>query len=81
MHLKAKSPMGFLFTLTIEEGATPGMAEQYVKKIRDLAAMADLKKEVQAQQQQAQQNKEQSQACIIDSITSREQSNVRPILL
>lgn len=69
MHIKAGSPMGFLCVLTSDEGATPGMAEQYEKKIRDLAAMADLKREVQAQQH-AQQNKQQSQGCNVDSISA-----------
>jgi len=70
IHIKAGSPMGFLCVLTTEDGGTPGMADLYEKKIRDLAAMADLKKEVQAQQQQAQQNKQQSQGCSVDSITT-----------
>ena len=46
VHRKAGKLMGFLCTLTIEEGATPGMAERYDKQIRDLALMAELRKEV-----------------------------------
>jgi hypothetical protein len=44
MHLKAKSPMGILCRLTVEEGATPGYSAGYERKIRDLAARADLQK-------------------------------------
>ena len=69
MHIKAGSPMEFLCVLTTEEGATPGMPEQYEKKIRDLAVMVDLKREVQAQQH-AQQNKQQPQGSNVDSIST-----------
>lgn len=36
--------MGILCRLTVEEGATPGAAENYERKIRDLAARAELQK-------------------------------------
>ena len=51
-HLKAGVPMGFSCSLTVEDGAIPGMSDMYDKKIRDLAAMATLKKEVLVQEQQ-----------------------------
>lgn len=44
MHSKVKSPMGILCRLTVEEGATPGAAAAYERKIRDLAARAELQK-------------------------------------
>lgn len=47
MHIKAKSPMGILCTLTVEEGATPGSSEAYERKIRALAARAELQKTLQ----------------------------------
>jgi hypothetical protein len=52
MHMKAGVPMGFSCTLKVEDGAIPCMSDMYDKKIRDLAAMATLKKEVLAQEQQ-----------------------------
>lgn len=36
--------MGILCRLTVEEGATPGAATTYERKIRDLAARAELQK-------------------------------------
>ena len=45
MHVKSGVPMGFFCTLTVENGATPGASENYEKKIRELAIMAELKKE------------------------------------
>jgi hypothetical protein len=44
MHTKAGSSMGILCRLTVEEGATPGAATTYERKIRDLAARAELQK-------------------------------------
>ena len=46
IHHRVGKPMGFLCTLTPDEGACLGAAEKYDKKIRDLAFLADLKKEV-----------------------------------
>jgi len=46
VHLKAGKQMGFMCSLTVDNGATPGMAERYDKKICDLALMAELRKEV-----------------------------------
>ena len=45
MHVKSGIPMGFFCTLTVENGATPGASENYEKKIKELAIMAELKKE------------------------------------
>jgi hypothetical protein len=36
--------MGILCRLTVEEGATPGASVSYERKIRDLAARAELQK-------------------------------------
>lgn len=44
MHTKAGSPMGILCRLTVDEGATPGAATTYERKIRELAARAELQK-------------------------------------
>lgn len=44
MHLKVGSPMGILCRLTVEEGATPGAAALYERRIRDLAARAEVQK-------------------------------------
>lgn len=44
MHLKADSPMGILCCLTEPEGALPGATATYDRKIRDLAARAELQK-------------------------------------
>ena len=44
MHTKAGSSMGILCRLTVEEGATPGAARTYERKIRELAARAELQK-------------------------------------
>ena len=47
MHVKAGSPMGILCRLTVEEGATAGASASYERKIRDLAARAELQKTLQ----------------------------------
>jgi hypothetical protein len=44
MHLKAGSPMGILCCLTESEGAIPGATATYDRKIRDLAARAEVQK-------------------------------------
>lgn len=44
MHTKAGSSMGILCRLTVDEGATPGAASTYERKIRELAARAELQK-------------------------------------
>ena len=53
MHLKAGVPMGILCTLTVEDGATPGSSASYDRKIRELAARAELQKELQKRKQEA----------------------------
>jgi hypothetical protein len=44
MHIKTGSPMGILCRLSVSEGATPGASSAYERKIRDLAARAELQK-------------------------------------
>ncbi len=44
MHRKGHCPMGILCTLSVEDGAIPGAAELYERKIRDLAARAELQR-------------------------------------
>jgi hypothetical protein len=46
-HLKAKSSMGILCNLTVEQGATPGASVAYERKIRELAVRAELQKSMQ----------------------------------
>ena len=50
MHKNAGQPMGILCQLTVEEGATAGAASAYERKIKDLAARADLQKEMRRRQ-------------------------------
>jgi hypothetical protein len=44
VHVKTGTPMGILCRLTLEEGATPGASATYDRKIRELAARAELQK-------------------------------------
>ena len=53
MHAAAGEPMGILCQLTVPQGATPGAAALYERKIRDLAVRADLQKELQRQKQES----------------------------
>jgi hypothetical protein len=53
MHLKANVPMGILCTLTVEDGAKPGAAANYERKIRELASRAEIQKEMQKRKQEA----------------------------
>ena len=46
-HHQVGSPMGILCRLTVAQGAVPGAAESYERKIRDLAARAELQKTLQ----------------------------------
>ena len=50
MHKKAGQPMGILCQLKVEEGATAGAASAYERKIKDLAARADLQKDMRRRQ-------------------------------
>jgi hypothetical protein len=43
-HTKANKTMGILCNLTVEEGAVPGASVTYERKIRELAARAELQK-------------------------------------
>lgn len=47
MHAKRGVPMGVLCSLTEKEGAIPGHAAGYVRKIADLAARAELQQRIQ----------------------------------
>jgi uncharacterized protein YbgA (DUF1722 family) len=47
MHVKRGVPMGILCCLTEKDGATPGHAEGYIRKIADLAARAELQQRIQ----------------------------------
>lgn len=44
MHVKSGVPMGILCTLAVEDGAIPGHAEMYTRKIRDLAVRAQIQR-------------------------------------
>mmetsp|Transcript_547 Transcript_547/g.1400 ORF Transcript_547/g.1400 Transcript_547/m.1400 type:complete len:800 (-) Transcript_547:483-2882(-) len=46
-HAKAKCAMGIRCELSVDQGAVPGSSEKYEKKIRDIAARADLQKSLQ----------------------------------
>ena len=46
VHEKHDQPMGILCRLTVEQGAIPGHAAAYDRKIRDLAARAELQKSI-----------------------------------
>jgi hypothetical protein len=48
-HNKATCVMGVLCELTVEQGAIPGASEKYEKKIREIAARAELQKSIQQQ--------------------------------
>ena len=50
--------MGILCSLTEKDGAKPGAAATYDRKIRELAARADLQKEIQKHKQQQQQQQD-----------------------
>lgn len=49
MHVKANMPMGILCTLSEQDGATPGAARAYERKIHDLAVRAELQQKLQQQ--------------------------------
>eukprot|EP00548_Thalassiothrix_antarctica_P006548 CAMPEP_0194153900 /NCGR_PEP_ID=MMETSP0152-20130528/58409_1 /TAXON_ID=1049557 /ORGANISM="Thalassiothrix antarctica, Strain L6-D1" /LENGTH=555 /DNA_ID=CAMNT_0038859585 /DNA_START=45 /DNA_END=1709 /DNA_ORIENTATION=- len=50
MHVKAGVPMGILCSLTEKDGAIPGKARAYERKIQDLAIRAELQQKLQQQQ-------------------------------
>jgi hypothetical protein len=47
VHKAAGQPMGVLCQLTVEQGALPGASAAYERKLRDLAARANLQRELQ----------------------------------
>ncbi|KAL7571241.1 hypothetical protein ACA910_008899 [Epithemia clementina (nom. ined.)] len=47
VHRKAGQPMGILCQLTVRQGAAPGASTLYERKIRELAARADMQREIQ----------------------------------
>lgn len=49
MHVKANVQMGILCTLSEQDGATPGAARAYERKIQDLAVRAELQQKLQQQ--------------------------------
>lgn len=53
MHVKAGVPMGILCTLTVEDGAIPGAAQAYERKIQDLAVRAELQQKLQRRRTKA----------------------------
>jgi hypothetical protein len=56
MHERAGQPMGVLCCLTTEDGATPLASAIYERKIRELAARADLQRELQRRKEEATQD-------------------------
>ncbi|KAG7344412.1 Tesmin/TSO1-like CXC domain protein [Nitzschia inconspicua] len=46
VHEKAKCPMGILCDVTVDQGAVPGASDNYLRKIRELAARAELQKTI-----------------------------------
>lgn len=52
-HELAKQPMGVLCQLTTKQGALPGAAAIYDRKIKDLASRADMQKSIHAQESEA----------------------------
>ena len=51
MHMLANVPMGILCTLSVEDGAIPGAADRYNRKIRDLAVRAEMERGLKAAKQ------------------------------
>jgi hypothetical protein len=47
VHRKAGQQMGILCQLSTEDGATPGASELYTRKIQELAARANIQREIQ----------------------------------
>ena len=53
IHKKKNIPMGILCTLTVEDGAVPGAAANYDRKIQELASRAQLQKDMHKGKQDA----------------------------
>jgi hypothetical protein len=70
-HELAAQPMGIMCRLTVEQGAIPGAAAVYDRKIRDLAARAELQRALQLRkQQQDEQNSVTAQEHNLDTATA-----------
>lgn len=69
-HLRYRSPMGVLCHLTVRQGAVPGAATEYRRKLAELAARADLQKERKQQHHQHQQGSGESSASESNALTS-----------
>lgn len=67
MHRKAHCPMGILCTLSVEDGAIPGSADAYERKIKDLAARAELQRSLM---QRKDQQRVASTATVVMNATS-----------
>ena len=64
--------MGILCSLTVTQGAVPGATAAYERKIRELAARADLQKALQEKRKQQEQEKKQLQELAAASMTKEE---------
>lgn len=60
-HIVHGSPMGVLCQLTVSQGAKVGAASSYRRKLMELAARADLQKELKQENEQQQQAQAQEQ--------------------
>ena len=56
-HVNHGHSMGILCQLTVRQGATPGAAQSYDRKIRELAARADMQKALRRRKEQAAQQR------------------------
>ena len=75
VHRKAGQPMGILCQLTVLEGAKPGAVSSYERKIRELAARAEVQKEIQRMNKKKKQDarrppEENSGTTIAPSVTA-----------
>jgi Tesmin/TSO1-like CXC domain, cysteine-rich domain len=59
-HRKHGQKMGLLCQLSTEDGATPGAAEIYNRKIQELAARANIQREIQRRKQENKNNNSNS---------------------
>lgn len=65
--------MGILCQLTVSQGAVPGAAAAYERKIRELAARADLQKALQEQRKQKEEEQQQKQSAPAPGQAANEQ--------
>lgn len=61
VHEIHDEPMGVLCQLTLRQGAKPGAAAAYGRKIRELAARADLQRALQQERKRKEAAEEQQQ--------------------